>query len=223
MHNAASPANGWSRLSAEAQNEIMEGALAIRRIREHDDFSRWAKAGRALLRLQEEAMHLSGSNTPQGRGYTAVRAELGSRVPDLDDLDKTSKSHATWLARNLAAVEEWRRTLATNERDRLNHPSVIKRRFEATHGEAKARGLPTGLNLMARKDAAIRDLQKQLDAATAEILKRDEGDMLLIAREDTAEHILAVLEREIPTKVGRIAALLLNRQKATAPTRRAGS
>jgi hypothetical protein len=62
-------------------------------------------------------------------------------------------------------------------------------------------------------------LQEELDAANAKIrrLERAEGDMLLISRKDTAEAILAVLESEIPTKAGRIAALLLNRQKSTAP------
>jgi hypothetical protein len=214
-------ANGWSRLTAEAQNEIMAGALAIRRIREHEDYHHWTQVGRALLRLQEEALHLSGSNSPHGRGYTAIRAELGSRVPDLEELDKTSKAHATWLAKNFAAVEQWRSTLAANQRDRLNHPSVIKRRFEATHGEMKAAS-PTAekpVSLVERVKAENVRLQEELDAADAKIrrLERAEGDMLLISRKDPPEQILAVLESEVPTKTGRIAAILLNRQKGTAP------
>jgi hypothetical protein len=221
--SATTAGNGWNRLTAEAQNEIMMGALAMRRIREHEDYSHWAAVGRALLRLQEEAMHLSGSNSPQGRGYTAVRGELGSRVPDLDELDKASKSHAVWLAKNFTAVEDWRQTLAMNERHKLNHPSVVKRRYEATHGEARANDKPTALSPAAKKDAEIARLQEELDAANARIrrLERGEGDMLLISRKDTPEAILDVLEAEIPTKTQRLAALLLNRQKATAPTRKA--
>ena len=53
-------------------------------------------------------------------------------------------------------------------------------------------------------------------------LEHGEGDMLLISRKDTPEALLAVLENEIPTKAGRIAASLLNRQKSTAPTRKRG-
>jgi hypothetical protein len=214
--------DSWSHLSVEAQNEILEGALAIRRIRQHEDYSRWVAVGRALLRLQEEAMHFTRSNSPQGRAYTAVRAALGSRVPDLEELDKTSKSHATWLAKNLTAVENWRSTLAVNERDKLNHPSVIKRRYDATHGATRAGDQPA-LSPAARKDAEIARLQEELDAAQAKIrrLERGEGDMLLISRKDAPEAILAVIENEIPTKAARIAAILLNRQKPTAPTRKA--
>jgi hypothetical protein len=212
--------NGWDRLTAEAQNEIMAGALAIRRIRQHEDYSHWVAVGKALLRLQEEAMRLSGSNSPQGRGYTALRAELGSRVPDLEELDKASKSHAVWLAKNLAAVEKWRETLWFNLRDTLNHPSSIKRRYEATRGFGLAFGGGVKpLSAMERLKAENVRLQEELDAANAKIrgLERGEGDMLLISRKDAPEAILAALESEIPTKAGRIAALLLNRQKSTAP------
>jgi hypothetical protein len=231
--------NGWDRLTAEAQNEIMAGALAIRRIRQHEDYSHWVAVGKALLRLQEEAMRLSGSNSPQGRGYTAVRAELGSRVPDLDEIDKATKSHAVWLAKNLAVVEKWRKTLWFNLRDTLNHPSSIKRRYELnplrrppvreiaelTHGFGLALGEGAKpLSPVAKKDAEIARLQEELDAANAKIrrLERGEGDMLLISRKDTAEAILAALESEIPSKAARIAGLLLNRQKATAPRVRRG-
>jgi hypothetical protein len=181
--------NGWSRLTMEAQNEIMAGALALRRIRQHEDYSHWTAVGRALLRLQEEAMHLSGSNSPHGRGYTAIRAELGSRVPDLEELDKTSKSHATWLAKNFAAVEHWRHTLAVNERDKLNHPTTIKRRYEATHGATTAVGeAAKAASPMDKLKAENVRLQEELDAAHATIrrLERAEGEALLISRKDTA-------------------------------------
>jgi hypothetical protein len=215
-----SQGNGWNRLTAEAQNEIMTGAIAIRLIRQHEDYSRWVQVGRALLRLQEEAMHLSGSNSPQGRGYTAIRAELGGRVPDLDAIDKASKAHAVWLAKNFDAVEKWRATLAVNLRDQLNHPGSIKRRYDATHGEARGSDAAAKpLSPAARKDAEIVRLQEALDDANTKIrrLERSEGDLLLISRKDSPEDILSVLENEIPTKAARLAALLLNRQKPTAP------
>jgi hypothetical protein len=218
-----STGNGWNRLTPEAQNEIMAGALAIRRIRQHEDYSHWVAVGKALLRLQEEAMRLSASNSPQGRGYTAIRAELGSWVPDLDEIDKASKSHAVWLAKNLAAVEKWRETLWFNLRDTLNHPSSIKRRYEMTHGffvGAVGEGAKR-LSPAAKKDAEIARLQEELDAANAQIRRLEPGEgMLLISRKDSAEDILSVLENEIPTKARRIAALLLNRQKSTASTAR---
>jgi hypothetical protein len=217
-------ANGWARLTPEAQNEIMEGALAMRRIREHEDYSRWAQVGRALLRLQEEAMHLSGSNSPQGRGYTAVRAELGSRVPDLEDLDRASKAHAVWLAKNFIAVEAWRQTLAMNQRDKLNHPSVVKRRYEAMHGEAKTAldATQAPLSPGAKKDQEIARLQEAVDAKEAEIRRLKRGvDNVTEGRDwtwqDTPEAIAAAWLLAHPTKALQAASKVMEQSKARSP------
>lgn len=221
--------NGWSRLTVEAQNEIMAGALAIRRIRTHEDYSHWAAVGRALLRLQAEAMHLSGSNSPQGRGYTAIRAELGSRVPDLEEIDKASKAHAVWLAKNFAAVEVWRGTLAVNLRDQLNHPSSIKRRYEATHGEARAVGNgPKPLSPAARKDAEIARLQEELDVANAKIRRLERGsDNVSEGRDwtwtDDPATVAAVWMRLYPSAAPQIASKVLELNKSTARKVRRGA
>jgi hypothetical protein len=219
--------NGWERLSAEAQNEIMDGALAMRRIRQHEDYSHWVRVGRALLRLQEEAMHLSGSNSPQGRGYTAIRGELGGRVPDLEELDKTSKSHAVWLAKNFAAVEEWRATLAVNQRDQLNHPGVVKRRYEATHGEAKSPDAKKPLSPMDKLKSENVRLQEELDAKEAELRRLKRGnDNLSEGRDwawtDDAEAVAAVWLRLYPAKAPQIASKVLELNKSTARKVRRG-
>jgi len=148
----------WGQLTVEAQNEIMAGALAIRRIREHEDYTRWVQVGRALLRLQEEALYLTRSNAPHGRAYTRMRAELGRRVPDLERVHNTSKAHAVWLAKNYEAVETWRATLAANQREQLNHPSVLKRRFEA------ATTIATAARPAADKTAIIAAQEERIDA-----------------------------------------------------------
>jgi hypothetical protein len=212
--------NGWDRLTIEAQNEIMAGALAIRRIRQHEDYHHWQAVGRGLLRLQEEAMHLSGSNSPHGRGYTAMRAELGARVPDLSTIDGTSKAHAVWLAQNFVVVEAWRATLAENIRQQLNHPSVIRRRYDAWRLIGQASGnekvkLSTPLQ---KATAETVRLQEELDQAKARIrrLERGEGDMLLITRGAKAEEIAVVLRSELqPRKVTELAGLLLGQEKST--------
>jgi hypothetical protein len=221
VHSSAPINGGWGRLTAEAQNEIMSGALAIRLIRQHEDYSRWVSVGRALLRLQEEAMHLSGSNSPQGRGYTAIRAELGSRVPDLDAIDKASKAHAVWLAKNLDAVEEWRKTLAVNLRDQLNHPSSVKRRYDATHGEARATDGAKPLSPAAKRDVEIVRLQEALDAKEREVRQLKRGsDNVSEGRDwtwtDDAEAIAQTWLRLYPSKAPQIASKVLELNKSTA-------
>jgi hypothetical protein len=223
MSNTTAPPDGWDRLTPDAQNEIMAGALAIRRIREHEDYSRWVAVGRALLRLQEEAMHLSGSNSPQGRGYTAIRAALGSRVPDLEELDKASKSHAVWLAKNFAAVESWRATLAVNQRDTLNHPSVVKRRYEASHSQLKDddETAKPASPIAKLKTENVR-LQEELDAANAKIRQLSRGQENLTEGrdwtwQDAEEDIATTWLRLYPDKAKRVASRVLEMSKPRSP------
>jgi hypothetical protein len=151
----------WNKLTLEARNEILEGALAARHIKQTEDYARWAQVGRALARLKIEAMHLAGANSPYGRHYTAMYRALADQVHDLIELDNASKAHAVWLAENFEAVERWRQTLATNVRIRLNHPTVVKRRYEAATVVPKEKAAVPKPGL---KDEVIR-LQGELDAA----------------------------------------------------------
>ena len=197
----------------------------MQHIRRHEDYHRWVEVGKGLLRLEQEAMHFAGANSPYGRRYTAVRAELGKEGPDLETIDRTSKAHAKWLAEHFVEVNAWHQTLGSNERERLNHPTAIKRRYEAARTIAGADKEPGEKKPSAtdKLKIEIARLIEEIDNANAKIrkLERAEGDLLLISRKDSAEEILGVLESEVPTKAGRIASILLNRQKGSAPRRRA--
>ena len=48
-------------------------------------------------------------------------------------LDKPTRTHLFWCVDHRNEIERWRETLAQNERARLNHPTAMKRRYEATH------------------------------------------------------------------------------------------
>jgi hypothetical protein len=63
-----------------------------------------------------------------------VRNELGKRVPDLEEISSTSKAHAVWIAQNYTEVEQFRIGLSKAEREKLNHPSNLKKRVEAARG-----------------------------------------------------------------------------------------
>jgi hypothetical protein len=71
---------------------------------------------------------------------------------------RRSKAHAVWLAKNYEAVETWRATLAANQREQLNHPSVLKRRFAAATTIATA-GRPAS-----DKTAIIAAQEERIDA-----------------------------------------------------------
>ena len=46
-------------------------------------------------------------------------------------LDKSTRNAVLWVATNFPEIEAWRETLAQIERDKLNHPTNLKRKFEA--------------------------------------------------------------------------------------------
>lgn len=46
-------------------------------------------------------------------------------------LDKSTRNAVLWVATNLPEIEAWRETLAQIERDKLNYPTNLKRKFEA--------------------------------------------------------------------------------------------
>lgn len=123
----------WDRLALEAQIEIMAGALAIRKIRVRQDYCHWVTVGRALARLKTEAMRLAGSNTPYGRHYTTMYARLAAQVPDLDrkKLGNATTAHAVWLAENFVDINAWHSGLPTDQRRRINHPTTVRRRYDA--------------------------------------------------------------------------------------------
>jgi hypothetical protein len=217
-----SPTDGWERLSAEAQLEILNGDNAIRRIREYEDYHRWLEVGRAFLRLQSEAIYLSGGNRPFGRAYTRARAELGAHVPDLESINRTTRAHAVWLAENAVAVEEWRKTLATNQREELNHPSAIRRRFDAAHAVPVQRDPATKpATPLERANVEVARLQEELDTANAKVRKLERGtDNISEGRDwmwtDTPETIAAVWLSLQPHKAPQIASKVLELNKSTA-------
>jgi hypothetical protein len=100
---------------------------------------------------------------------------------------------------------------------------AIKRNYLADHGEGRdaVPGTSKSPSPVEKLKAEVVRLQGELDAANAKIrrLERAEGEALLITRKDTPEQILTVLESEVSAKAARIAGLLLNQQKSTAPTR----
>src|SRR4051794_15981553 len=95
----------------EANTEkLKRAAEADEKIRRSDHFSDWLDLGTGLITLRDAAMHEARTNTPHGRGYTAVMGRLMKEHP-WAVRDKATKSHAMWLADNAGAVIAWRDTL----------------------------------------------------------------------------------------------------------------
>ena len=53
------------------------------------------------------------------------------------DLDNPTRAHLFWCLEWRNDIDQWRETLAANERAKLNHPTAMKRRYEAAHPEPR--------------------------------------------------------------------------------------
>jgi hypothetical protein len=141
-------------------------------------FADWMTVGRALVELQELALNISGANEPVGRAYNAAYAGLIEDTPRLAKLDKGTVSRARWVYQNREAVEEWHGNITdSNLRNEINHPRVVKERFEKFLRDQEAEvGDADDAAAKQRKpkkptanDMLIEQLNRDLDAAHAYI------------------------------------------------------
>jgi len=88
-----------------------------------------------------KAMRRAGTNRPIGSAYNRAFGDWLNERSWARDLDKPTRNHLFWCADNRNNIEAWRETLGPNERARLNHPTALKRRYEATHKVVKTKGV----------------------------------------------------------------------------------
>jgi hypothetical protein len=130
----------WDTLPAEQRARIERGGAAAVWLKKHEGIERWREVGIAANDLQQAAMDAAHTNRPVGKGYNGYWAELAAHVPDLRDLNSATRTHAMWLATEWATVNVWLDTLTHEERWRLNHPTAIRRRYDARHNVPKRDG-----------------------------------------------------------------------------------
>ena len=90
-------------------------------------------------------------------------------------------------------IDIWRKTLAQNEREKLNHPTTVKRKFEAftkiADKDANAAKKETKAEALVRENEALYARIKQLEGQ----LKDGEGGSLFDLAEDTPANIAAAI------------------------------
>jgi hypothetical protein len=212
----------WEELSLEAQNEILSGAMYARVIARHEQRAHWLSIGRALARVRTEAMRCAGTNNDHHPHYRIYYGILMTRVPDLDALvkqDKASSVHARWLWDNWPVIEPWFAGLEPGANEKLNHPTTIKRRYEAAH-KTKPQGAEAVPTPLQRKERRIAELEEELDQTSRKLraIERANGN-ISEGRDwtwhDTPEQIAAVMMQLHPDKAKRLGGALQNLAKST--------
>jgi len=212
-------------VDAGLRERIERGVVAIRRINSHENFENWIQVGEACADMQTAAMRLAGANDRKGRGYNAAFKVIAHEVPDLAKLDKTTRSHAVWLATHQTAVVAWHQSLPTNIRQQVNHPTAVWRRYNRETAIPKKPGEETAepsLTPSQKQAAALLQLQEDLDAANHKIrrLERESDDLPLVSRSATANDIARVLLEWIPlSKRHPVASAMMRALKSTEPAK----
>ena len=140
----------WDTLSEEDRAEIEAGEAAIGVLRRYESYERWREIGKALLILQIAAQ--GNLPKPSGRTYSERYQTLGKHAPKLVDIDKAARSHAIWIEKNAAKVDQWHVELKDPKlRLKLNHPTSVFRAYQAHLKEQ----LPTNFEPDEKKPSPI--------------------------------------------------------------------
>ena len=117
------------RNESERDKVLRIGRDSLKMLDKDQNWSWWMDVGEAILLLREEAMAEAVTNRPEGGAYDRI---FGEKLRDEKlDFDKGDRSRLFSVMDNRAAIEEWRATLTTSERRKLNHPSTVWRKWKA--------------------------------------------------------------------------------------------
>jgi hypothetical protein len=91
--------------------------------------------------------------------------------PWAKNADKATRNHLLWAADHRSEIEAWRTSLAQGERAKMNHPTTLRRRYDAAH-KVVATNAPkkeTGREALVRENeelrARVKKLERQVEAS----------------------------------------------------------
>jgi hypothetical protein len=155
----------WADVAMPVQNVILNATnLVARENARHRDSAFWLEVGKGWVEIRDEALRRAETQNIRHPRYRYYHGLLMAKAPDLaalEEHDHAGCRHAVWLFENWAVIEHWLadREIGKNLRG-LNHPSVIKRRFEAAHLR-KPQGLKKPPPAAARMKARIDELEAE--------------------------------------------------------------
>src|SRR6516162_4209018 len=172
-----------SRFEEPEQAAIREGREAWRRV--CTSWKDWKKVGAAFVIGRATAMRDAHTNVPKGRGYNAA-LRAWQKKHGFEGLDDSGDQTRLFRCmENLVAIEGWLTKQSEIEQSRLNHPSTIWRRWQASLKPPVSDDEKKPSPVQQLKDELV-NLQEQNDRMRCEI-ERGGGD--LWAPEDTPKAI----------------------------------
>lgn len=122
----------WDKLGDARRAVYEKGEAAALILRKYESIERWREIGEASAALMHDAMEHAGANGPLGPNYKQMWRRLAEHVPTVKGLDPAARSAAIWMVENWTEVQERLFSgLTPKERLLVNHPTVVRRRYEA--------------------------------------------------------------------------------------------
>jgi hypothetical protein len=184
------------RSDASDERKEKAAAEAYIRIRSGQHWLDWMFVAEGLGVGRRHAQRISGTDDIQSPRYKRAFKEWMAPRPWAKDLDSPTRAHLFWCLDWRNDIDQWRETLAQNERLRLNHPTAMKRRYEATRTEKNAADpntpkKETDREALIRRNAELEDKIKALETSA-----RSRGDSLFDILETPANQIARCIVEE---------------------------
>ena len=202
-------------MNTELQSEDRKEALAAEadtRISGSAHWNDWMYLADGFAVGVTKAMRAAGTNKPYGKAYTRLFGEWLEARPWAKHYDKGTRSNLLWCADHRSEIEEWRSEMKPEVRNKLNHPTNLRRKFENERKKAES---PDEPKKETKIEALIKDneeLWAKLKDAEAE---RDEVRAAYEANKDVIEDTLsALLRKDVETIAATIARQLIGDGRA---------
>jgi hypothetical protein len=214
---------------ADRDTHIKRGQEAWKRHKNDATWLDWLAIGQALSIGRQDAMAAASTNRPSGSAYNAAFGAWLERH-GFHEIDKGDRSRLFDVMDNLPAIEQWRGTLASTLRLRLNHPNSVLRKWKAeTVVKPPKEPKPTLRDSVANiseenavKDQRIAELEARVEEAEAARDSSEDEDADLIDLTDDAEMIASALMEKLndDAKAEAIARAILETLEVVARARR---
>ena len=193
-----------------------EADEALERIQRGQTWLDWRKVAELFAHGRKLSMLRGHANKPEGKGYNLNFSAWLDAHPKLRSIDKATRNHAMQCIDNIDAIEAWRATLADNQRQTINHPSTVLRRFKSANREDAGEDAPKKQSLA----DALRERNAELEAKMAKIEReaKDAEDRDWFY-EGTPAQLAAMLVRKNKDRSARLYAALGNELKPSQRTK----
>ena len=214
------------RFEAEYEAKLeREADEAMDRLERGQTWLDWRKVAELLSHGRKLSMLRAHTNKPEGKGYNLAYSGWLEAHPKLRKIDKATRNHALQCFDAIDAIDAWRLTLGENQRQTINHPTVVLRRFKAAQRDG-AGGDDAPKKQTERE--ALREANAELEGEVAKLKKKiEQSGENLFAMSDTPSNIAMTLAAHMSSgKLADVVKALSNelakKRKAEADKRRAG-